>query len=124
MSCNNITQCKSIVECTTTLTLFSPPEYLGETIYAYIENLCNGHVLRYETTVVYEGLLSIEIGQNLMPECSYRLCINDSETNPQELAEFTIETETTDVVEFGVFKMYEGSDYTTTTGFTSQLSLL
>lgn len=122
--CDPIIQCKPIVECTTTLTLFDPPLYMGATIYAYIENMCNGHVLRYETTVDYEGLLSVAINQNLMVDCLYRLWINDSETNPQETTDFVIGTETTDKIEFSVFKMYEGVDYTTTTGFTSQLALL
>lgn len=122
--CDPIIQCKAIVECTTTLTLFTAPEYMGDPVYVYIENLCNDHVVRYEATVDYEGNLEIELTQTLSPECLYRLWINDSQVNPQERVDFTIETETTDIIEFGAFKMFDGADYSTITGFTSQLFLL
>jgi len=121
--CDDVVLCKDIVQCTTILTLFEPPIYLNGSIYAYVENLCNGHVLRYETDLDADNYLFITINQNLMPECAYRIWINNSETNALLKESFEVEQETVDMVQFGVFKMFDLTDYTNTTGYTSVLSL-
>lgn len=123
MSCETQIKCKDVPECTSTLALFTAPDYMGEPIYVYVENLCNGHIVRHEGTVNYEAEIEIDLAFRLNSECAYKLWINDELETPNEKHQFEIGTITTDSVQFGAFKFFD-ENYDKLTGYTSHLTVL
>lgn len=122
MSCNTLGLCNPIAKCTETLILFDTPPYLTGDVYVYIMNTCNGAVTKHDAIDVY-GVLQIELTRPLEVECTYKVWVNDSETNSFEKADITIDGEVFDTLEFSVFKRIDNTQ-SEVLNIVSQLSLI
>ncbi len=121
MSCNTTIKCLQIPQCTSRLKLFELPAYITGDVYVYIQNLCNGHVVKLDGEVLY-GSIEVDVPINFMVECEYLLWINENAEVPHETYTFEIEGETVTILQFGVSKVLD-STLEDITDFTSQLKL-
>lgn len=111
MSCNNCTQTKPILSCTTVLTV-GDSAYNSTAVYVYIKNNTTGRLYRFSATTSLTGLITATITDvQMMPGHNYELWVTlASATNTDERIDFVIDGETVSCLDVTYLRVFNTDD--------------